>query len=318
MRVTDVVTGLPPAAWYPDPSDPGILRWWDGESWSTHTMTNPAEPAPVVAVEPVAVEPVAVEAVAVEPAPIEPAPVEEHPSLPPVLHKVKVPEPARPLPEPMPFATGIALGSENPALRTSELPMLSPIERAARAEIYARLAGGTAEKPADERPAFDPSQAFDPVLFAAPIRPVAPPPPSAPAVGSAAMPTGTPGAWLLAFSPWISILLTVATIHALAASAAGIYVMTLVLSLGLTVLVFVAAHRDVVRLRERGYRPASIWWQLLGTLIYFIARAVELHRSGGRGLGMIFVFFGNSVASSLAFVVWFAGVGFPLLLSLRM
>lgn len=28
---------LPAAAWYPDPSNPAILRWWDGLRWTEHT-----------------------------------------------------------------------------------------------------------------------------------------------------------------------------------------------------------------------------------------------------------------------------------------
>jgi hypothetical protein len=32
--------------WYPDPADPGAMRWWDGTQWSEHSA--PAGPPPVV------------------------------------------------------------------------------------------------------------------------------------------------------------------------------------------------------------------------------------------------------------------------------
>lgn len=39
-----------PAAWYPDPSSTGVLRWWDGHAWTAHTHLSKPEPA--AAVEP--------------------------------------------------------------------------------------------------------------------------------------------------------------------------------------------------------------------------------------------------------------------------
>jgi Protein of unknown function (DUF2510) len=28
---------VPPPNWYPDPRNPAILRWWDGQTWTDHT-----------------------------------------------------------------------------------------------------------------------------------------------------------------------------------------------------------------------------------------------------------------------------------------
>lgn len=32
---------LPPAAWYPDPHNPQVLRYWTGAAWTEHTAPNP-------------------------------------------------------------------------------------------------------------------------------------------------------------------------------------------------------------------------------------------------------------------------------------
>ncbi len=36
---------LPPANWYADPSDPAMMRYWDGTAWTDHTQAKP-QPAP--------------------------------------------------------------------------------------------------------------------------------------------------------------------------------------------------------------------------------------------------------------------------------
>jgi hypothetical protein len=79
---------LPPSGWYPDPYRvPGLLRWWDGSTWTHHTHpgggtggAGSAEPAATVqqaavqqaAVQQAAVQPTAVQQSAVQPTAVQP------------------------------------------------------------------------------------------------------------------------------------------------------------------------------------------------------------------------------------------------------
>ncbi len=94
----------------------------------------------------------AFEFTAAAPMPPESSTVPSAPDLPPVLHTVP-----QSIPEPMPFANGVSLGAEDSELRGTEPPILTPLERAARAEIYAKLASSQAKERATPlRPTSDP------------------------------------------------------------------------------------------------------------------------------------------------------------------
>ncbi len=47
------MTDTPPAGWYPDPSVPGMQRYWDGGAWTDHTAPS-ATPAPSSGLPPLA------------------------------------------------------------------------------------------------------------------------------------------------------------------------------------------------------------------------------------------------------------------------
>ena len=47
--MSDPNAPLPVAAWYPDPTDPASLRWWDGLRWTPHVTSRTPQAAPAPA-----------------------------------------------------------------------------------------------------------------------------------------------------------------------------------------------------------------------------------------------------------------------------
>ncbi|NKS34405.1 DUF2510 domain-containing protein [Rhodococcus hoagii] len=38
-----------PANWYPDPGNPGFIRWYDGAQWTSHVQPAATPPPPPTA-----------------------------------------------------------------------------------------------------------------------------------------------------------------------------------------------------------------------------------------------------------------------------
>ena len=250
----------------------------------------------------------AFEFTAAAPMPPESSNVPSAPDLPPVLHTVP-----QSIPEPMPFANGVSLGAEDSELRGTEPPILTPLERAARAEIYAKLASSQAKERATPlRPTSDP---FGDFSNSARMNWTAPASSGAPAGRPSAdpLPSSTVGGWLLALSPWLGVgalafytfqLLNGAGIFSLPIVSVHVSAPIIAVCVLAGILPFIFAGVDRAGLRAHGHdRRPSWWWMILGTLAYFIARTATLTRRSRLSFIPFVVWVGNSLAASLAFVL---------------
>ena len=118
--------------------------------------------------------------------------------------------------------------------------------------------------------------------------------------------TGTAGAWLLALSPILNLLLAVGVgALVLADPQSPVAVISAWIASALTLAWLVlAAVADFRRLGALGYvsRP-SVLWIILGPLPYLISRTVHVHRATGRGSAPLWVYLVVSVAAGAGAVL---------------
>lgn len=291
----------PTAGWYHDPTDSASWRWWDGGTWTGHV--RPKDDAPASAPVQIAPEQFAPEQFApVQTAPVQVAPVQV------------APQPtAEPIPQP-----GVVAPVPQPGRPVSYTPETPPSEQ----EYWHSPNAEIVEIPG--RAATTHTSTF---AHAAPTRY------GAGLYGSrdwgeVGSPQ-TPGIWLLASLPLMSIAISVVlgvvfgALQGLTAAAGATDASGAILNASnlLYYGIFLALHwifagLDVKALRERGYRPPKIWWMLLlPPLFYFIARGKVVRREGQRAwqpellyvlsiLGLI----GLGVAASFFLVAMMGGM----------
>src|SRR5262249_55662673 len=155
------------------------------------------------------------------------------------------------IPEPMPFASGVALAAQGTDLRTGEL-QATPEDRAARAALYAQLAAASSQTNQAEASGARGSigGGFSRTGMGAP------PPRARPAsfdlVEVAPTSARTGGGLVLAFYPWITTIAGFVLI-AQALMTPGVLALPLFVGALLIGLLFFAAARDRAKLRDLGF-----------------------------------------------------------------
>jgi len=280
--VTD--TNLP-EGWYRDPSLPATRRWWDGTAWTDHVrpdedaslgLGSPRRSAASAASVASAEAPVVTEATTFA-VPSEVAGTKPVSS----VGSASVADP---------FGSG--------SWRT-ETPPWAESGAAVPAASGASGAFAAPSSVADlESVDYAPMErSWSSSAAAAPVR-------------RTPLATGTAGAWLLALSPVLWLLLVVGVgALVLADPMSPVAAISAWIASGLTLAWLVlAVVADFRRLGALGYvsRP-SVLWIILGPLPYLISRTVHVHRATGRGSAPLWVYLAVSVlvgTAGVGIVVW--------------
>ena len=266
---TSTMEAIPVAGWYEDPLTPSAMRWWNGQGWTEHTQAPPSPAGDFASSWATFFDgpSAAPAAPAVAPLPAAPAaPAVTAPALAPTAPTVSAPVFAPTLStEPTPAPAFSTEPTPAPALTADD-------------DLLTR-----------SRPARD-----DRVATVA-------------AESSWLRPThwNTPGVWMMAFTPWISVVIA-AALGVLAAVGAAWYVMLAAILL-MPLLWIAFAVRDRRRLAGFGYQKRASWaWVILSPFAYLIARGVRVHRVSGAGWAPLWVLLVNVV------IVAGAGLGVSL------
>jgi Protein of unknown function (DUF2510) len=261
--VTYVETAPAPAAgWYGDPGSEDHLRWWSGTAWTENITPNSSTR---IAPEPMA-----------------------------------SPDPT-PTPDVQPMSRRAALANERLAGADASSAVVSPVS------APTVTSPPVVAPPADPLPAISlsddaPQQGWILGTDVASSSPYSGYGHSRNWSQVKATPSrwNTRYAWLIAFLPWFELLTGVLAALLVRNGIASIEV-TLLLGI-LPLLAFIdSAIRDRRQLIDWGYeRPASVWWLLLGPLVYLIARTVRLRAEAGRGAAPLWAFVINSITPVVA------------------
>lgn len=118
----------------------------------------------------------------------------------------------------------------------------------------------------------------------------------------------TGGGWLLAFSPFITIIAIAALVAAYASTLTAtlatpnnsLTITVPAIEFGVFLLQVLFAVMDRRKLQNFGYlQPASVWWILLTPLGYLIARGVAMSREVRHGFGPLIAYIVTGVAIGL-------------------
>lgn len=286
-----------PEGWYRDPSLPATRRWWDGTAWTDHV--RPDEDAALGfgsgrrSAASASTPPSASGASPATPAVTEPTTF----AVPSEIEGTK----------PVSSVGSAAVGSAAAGSAAVAHPFGAGSWKTetppwAESSVAAPTAGGSFAAPTSvaelESVDYAPMErSWGSSAVSAPVR-------------RTPLATGTAGAWLLALSPVLNLLLVVG-VGALVLSdpLSPVAAISAWIASGLTLAWLVlAVIADFRRLGALGYvsRP-SVLWIILGPLPYLISRAVHVHRATGRGSAPLWVYLAVSVlvgAAAVGLVLW--------------
>lgn len=247
--MTDQATRVVPAGWYEDPASPAHVRWWNGLAWTEHTALKPTAPP--------SAQPTAQEQAAQQPTYLQT------------------------------YAQQGSGGNGTATTSTGSIHTPETLARIAEARELERHYGiGAGEHELVARPAAEGAQVAP--GHAGDDEPRTQAPRSAydtPVDGyDDEERTTTASAWFIALWPVLTLVAAVVAAYvafyvAPEPSVGGIPLVAVLVIVPL-LLTLAWAATDARKLRQRGHRPPSAAFALLGPLVYLIARRTRVRGTG--------------------------------------